>query len=564
MDHAHSSIYRTMNTLASFVASPEQLMGLLEVATLAELDKALVNLSASTQLVAWQRNQRIPASVNQDVLNIIFSLLIDRRGDTALRSVSQVCQQWQRVALESPLLWRKVLDLSANPPWMVEMLKRTRDVSLTIRISQQDFKNKIRCRNLANIADQFWRLETLEIDALFPYICEFFCLVPFDGTEVPRLRSLSLCGSSSRDLPEYDDMLPYELLALSAPSLEYLALDSCPFDWGALNSGRIRSFKLTVLHVFYPTDSDAPHALPVSELLAILAPMISLQELKLRNIFKANGEDLLTEWDTSSTTMFPALRILDIQANIRICSGFLNRVSAPNLVELEVECNATGDTSLFAICPFMSGISKVAPREPYKTLTAIYQTSKLWIALQGSQTRTFSRIVVPMPHNNGPLLAYIIRRLADMSSVHSAKRLKIGFSKDVHTKIMEDTWVYLLQRLNEVTLLDLGNYPVAYVLRTLYRNAKNVLEGQEQGETTGVLLPLLETIAVPASPRQCMLVDIIAELREMAGTPIDPYVMLREMDTYHDLRECIVEWLEGNGHPWSVTEDESESEGSEV
>ena len=553
--------------LASFVASPEQSVGLLEAATLAELDRALASLSASTRLVARQRNQRILASANQDVLNIIFSLLIDRKGDTALRSVSQVCQQWRRVALESPLLWRKVLDLSANPRWMVEMLKRTRDVSLTVRISQQDFKNKRHYTNLVNITEQFWRLETLEIDASFPCICEFFSFVTFDGTEVPRLRSLSLCGSRSRDLPEYDDMLPYELLALSAPSLEYLALDNCPFDWDGLNSGSIRSFKLTVLHVFYPTDSDAPHALPVSELLAILAPMISLQELRLRNIFEANGEDLLTEWGTSNTTTFPALRILEIQANIRICSGFLNSVSAPKLVELEVECTAPGDTSLIAIRPFMQGISKVAPRESYKTLTAIYQTGKLWIALQDSQTRVFSRIVVPVPHNNGPILAYIIRKLADMSSVHSAKRLKIGFSKDVHTKITENTWVYILQRLNKVSLLDLGNYPIAYILGTLYRNAKNVLEAQGQGETISVLLPLLETIAVPASPRQCMLVDIIAELREMVGTPIDPYVMLREMDTYHVLRERIVEWLEGNvtsGHLWSVTEDESESEDSEV
>ena len=362
-------------------------------------------------------------------------------------------------------------------------------------------------------------------------------------------------------------MLPYELLAFSAPSLEYLALDNCPFDWDALNSGPIRSFKLTVLHVFYPTDSDAPHALPVSELLAILAPMISLQELRLRNIFEANCEDLLMEWEASSATMFPALRILDIQANIQICSGFLNSVSASNLVELEVECNTTGDTSLFAIRPFMSGISKLAPREPYKILTAIYQTGKLWIALQGNQTRTFSRIVVPVPHNSGPILAYIIQKLADMSSVHSAERLKIDFSKDVHTKIMEDTWVYLLQRSNKVSLLDLGSYPVAYILRTLYRNAKNVLEAQEQGEAIGILLPLLETIAVPASPRQCMLVDIIAELREIVGAPIDPYVMLREMDTNRVLRERAVEWLEGNvtnGHLSSVTEDKSDSEGSEV
>jgi len=154
-----------------------------------------------------------------------------------------------------------------------------------------------------------------------------------------------------------------------------------------------------------------------------------------------------------------------------------------------------------------------------------------------------------------------------MSSVHSAERLKIDFSKDVHTKIMEDTWVYLLQRSNKVSLLDLGSYPVAYILRTLYRNAKNVLEAQEQGEAIGILLPLLETIAVPASPRQCMLVDIIAELREIVGAPIDPYVMLREMDTNRVLRERAVEWLEGNvtnGHLSSVTEDKSDSEGSEV
>ncbi|KAI5981374.1 hypothetical protein EDD15DRAFT_2204122 [Pisolithus albus] len=549
-----------MNASVSPIVFPN-LAVILESATLAELDRALVNLSASTLLVAQQRNKHILAArTNQDILEIIFSVIIDWQGSAGLRSVSQVCREWRVVALAAPLLWRQALSLSVNPNWMFEMLRRTMHVPLTIRISHHDIHRDMVYANLLSIADQFWRFETLEIDAPRPYICEFFGFVPFDSDEAPRLRILSLSGKHWQGLLDDDEVLPDELLALSAPNLEHLALENFPFDWDVLKFGLAHSIRLSVLHICYPGESDAPHTLSISELLATLKSIISLRELKLHNVLKVIGENLLTE-SVTPTTALPALRTLDLQANIQFCSGFLNGVEAPALVELDVECNSTneaGDTPLFTTSAFMIGISRIAPHDPYNIFSVLHQKGKLWISLRSNRTGAFCRILVPEV-NDGPTLERTLRKLADMPSVHSTERLEIGFSKDAHRKVIGEVWAYLFERLNKVSSLDLGTYPVPRILQILYCNAKGALEAQKQGKEVSVLLPSLETIAIATSLTLCVLVDMIAELRETVGAPIDRHVTLRKMDTYQAARERITVWLEG-----SFTGAQAEGEGESV
>ncbi|KAI6043231.1 hypothetical protein EDC04DRAFT_2891263 [Pisolithus marmoratus] len=505
-----------MNASVSSVVSPNELAAILESATLAELDRVLANLSTTTLLVAQERNKHILAArTNRDILEIIFSVVIDSQGSTGLRSVSQVCQEWRKVALGAPLLWRKALSLSVSPNWMFEMLRRTVHLPLTIRISHQDFHRDVVYANLLSIADQFWRFETLEIDAPCPYICEFFGFVPFDSSEAPRLRVLSLCGQNWQGLLDNDE------------------LENFPFGWDVLKSGLVHSIKLSVLHICYPGESDAPHTLSISELLATLGSITSLQELKLHNVLKAVNENLLVEWVTPATVL-PALQTLDLQAGIRFCSGFLNGVEAPALVELDVECNTTdeaGDAPLLTSTALMIGISGIAPHDPYNIFTVLHQKGNLWISLRSNQTGAFCRILVPQV-NDGPTLECILRKLADMPSVHSTERLEISLSKAAHRKVTGEMWVYLFECLNKVSCLDLGNYPVPRILKNLYWNAKGALEAQKQGEEVILLLPSLETIAIATSLTLCVLVDMIAELRESVGTPIDRYAMLRKMDTY--------------------------------
>ncbi|KAI6024050.1 hypothetical protein PISMIDRAFT_19966 [Pisolithus microcarpus 441] len=111
-----------------------------------------------------------------------------------------------------------------------------------------------------------------------------------------------------------------------------------------------------------------------------------------------------------------------------------------------------------------------------------------------------------------------------------------------------------------VSSLNLGDYPVPRILKNLYRNARGALEAKKQGKKSTILLPLLETITVAASSKLCVLVDMIAEVRETVGAPIDRFVALREMDTYHAVREHITSWLEGNVTDAQM-EDDNESVG---
>ncbi|KAI6114449.1 hypothetical protein F5141DRAFT_1062850 [Pisolithus sp. B1] len=174
------------------------------------------------------------------------------------------------------------------------------------------------------------------------------------------------------------------------------------------------------------------------------------------------------------------MQILDLQANIQFCSGFLNRVKVLALVELDVKCNTTDgadDAYQFMTSMFMIGVSMNVPLDPYNVLTTIYHKSKLWVCLC------------------------------------STKSLDIILSKDVHSKIMEEAWLYLFEHLNMVSSLNLGNYPVPCILKNLYCNARGALEAKKQGKK---------------------------------NAPIDCYVALREMDTYHVVWEHITSWLEGN------------------
>ena len=205
-----------MNALLSFI-SPNQLAGILQTAALAEFD---AEISTST-LRATEPNERIlTVRANHDVLEIIFSMALDLQGGAGLRTVSQVCQRWRRVALDAPLLWSKALNLLVGTTWMFEMLRRTMDVPLNICVSAQEIHTGVVCANLLSIADFFWRFETLEIDAPYPQINEFFGFVPFNHRDAPRLRALSLCGQSRHDLPEENENLSAELLSLCAPNLE--------------------------------------------------------------------------------------------------------------------------------------------------------------------------------------------------------------------------------------------------------------------------------------------------------------------------------------------------------
>ena len=533
-----------MNVLFSFIVSPNRLADILETAASADFD---AELSTGILQATEQRNERILAiRANHDVLEIIFFMVLDLEGSAGLRTVSQVCQKWRNVALDAPLLWSKALSLFVGPTWMFEMLRRTMDVPLNICVSGQDIHTSVVYANLLSIADFFWRFETLDIDAPYPQINEFFGFVPFDRNDAPRLRALSLCGQSWHDLRAHDEDLPTELLSLRAPNLERLSLEDCPFDWEILKSGLLHSsIRLSVLHICYSAESDAPHILSISSLLMALASITSLQELKLKNL-KPINENPFIEMVTP-TIMFPALRTLDLQANIGFCASFLNGVLTPILAELDVECNTmaeTGDTPVFMTSALMSGISAVVSC-PHDVLTVIHRNRRLWIWLRSRQTGAFCRILVRRV-NDSPALKNILRRLANMPSAHGTEMLQIDLGKDVHNKVAGEVWEHLFERLNNVVFLNFGKYPVPRILQTLYRNAKGAVEAQEQGKKATVLLPLLWTITALASPNLCILADMIGELREIVGAPIDRFGTLRKTDTYLAMRDRIVAWLEGS------------------
>jgi len=347
---------------------PDQVVNKLKTATLAELDASLRNLVASAHLVAQKRNERLPAiHITQKVLVMIFTEVIELKGNAGLRVVSQVCQQWRNVALQEPMLWKRVLGFSGKPRWTSELLRRTRNAPLDISVSLVDIladSRRLVISNVMNVADHFWRFRTFDLSAPYQHICDFFGLVSFDRNEAPHLRVLSLHSQNCDNLPKCNDALPVKLLALAKPRLEYLVLQGCYFHWDVMNSGLAHSYGLSTLHINYPEKSDPALKPSTFSLLTALVSLTSLKELKLRNAIKP---DPIAQWD-HSTVILPQLQTLHLQSNMQLCANLLGGIQAPMIVSLDVDCDTT--TSFIEISAFMAAVRKAAPNGPYASLTA--------------------------------------------------------------------------------------------------------------------------------------------------------------------------------------------------
>ncbi|KAI6142778.1 hypothetical protein BKA82DRAFT_25737 [Pisolithus tinctorius] len=448
-----------METGIPLVTFPDQVVDKLETATLAELDASLRKLISSAQLV----------------LVMIFTEVVKLRGDAGLRAISQVCQQWQKVALQAPMLWERVLVFSGKPRWTSEMLRRTLNTPLDISINPVDLPADSRALVISNVmtaADHFWRFRAFNLAAPYPYICKFFDLVSFDRNEAPHLRVLSLSSQNWGNLPECNKALPVKLLTLATPCLEYLVLQGCHFHWDAMSSGLARSYGLSTLHIDYPEKSDPASKPSTFALLTALVPLTSLKELKLRN---ATKPDPTSQWD-HSTVILPQLQTLHLRSSMQLCADFLGRIEAPTIVRLDIDCNTTTSDNLL-------------------------------IVLKGTANGDFCRINI-----NGVLrrvnylsLPQIFVSLANMPSVWAVEELMIAFSTDIHTMVAVGTWPYLLERLRKVTS--------RINLYHLYFDARDALEAQTLGWEVGIQLPLLEVIVVPPSSELRKLVATITDLR---------------------------------------------------
>ena len=149
-------------------------------------------------------------------------------------ATSHVCRRWRAAALSCPRLW-SYLSVSSRPEWMAELLRRSGQVSLHIRLypkrGDTDEDRKGREQSLELVLGQLQRIRELCCASRrsFPPQCVKMLAGP-----APQLRRLALGGKLVRRPPspagqDQDDnhvFCPDVFYAGNIPWLEYLE-----FDW---------------------------------------------------------------------------------------------------------------------------------------------------------------------------------------------------------------------------------------------------------------------------------------------------------------------------------------------
>ncbi|KAA1472718.1 hypothetical protein DENSPDRAFT_839069 [Dentipellis sp. KUC8613] len=134
-----------------------------------------------------------------------------------------VCQHWRAVAVNYPALWTQ---LTQNPAWLIECIRRSRQMPLELYIEQTEANLRGALMAFQMVIPHFHRVREATIVAgqhdflSFVFKC-------FKTTPAPRLETLSLsCGGCTEADEDFDWLEdPEFLFAHQMPNLRSLALD---------------------------------------------------------------------------------------------------------------------------------------------------------------------------------------------------------------------------------------------------------------------------------------------------------------------------------------------------
>ncbi|KAF8885064.1 hypothetical protein CPB84DRAFT_1788629 [Gymnopilus junonius] len=239
-----------------------------------------------------------------DVLLSVFFLLepatVDEPGDTfksrtfrrtiikdPTRAVSQVCRHWRTVAINAPLLWKRLLDWNTVPEeWFKVLLERTASLDLDFSLDYATVYNwtmdtSLAMKNIRTSSRHTDRITSIEIFTFSQDMRRGITwLLSYFPAGLPRLERISFrfhIGSKTYFLGI--DTRGSGFVDLSPEGLRMLPIDRIP-ESSSPHYHNVRVLSATDL------PQPAPH---VSKWLSILRLMPNLSELTIKGSLGTDG-----------------------------------------------------------------------------------------------------------------------------------------------------------------------------------------------------------------------------------------------------------------------------------
>jgi hypothetical protein len=247
-------------------------------------------------------------------------------------TLAQVCQRWRHVVAASPryldlqiesLTLRSASGLMGGWPTLPIFIRHIGDTGtegVDHVTAALEHNNRVVRISLSEVPG--WQLEI------------FVALMkkPF-----PELTGLDIAFTSRyhfRYFKPPPPVFPDSFLGGSAPSLQSLRLDGVPFP--GLPKLLLSSHGLVDIDLY---DIPSSGYIPPEEMATCLSPMKHLKSLKLKFNNNDNSPSLTAEQHPPSLTriVLPALTSLSIHCTSEFLEGFVSRLDAPSLEEMDTE-----------------------------------------------------------------------------------------------------------------------------------------------------------------------------------------------------------------------------------
>ncbi|KAI0258744.1 hypothetical protein BC834DRAFT_695378 [Gloeopeniophorella convolvens] len=291
----------------------------------AAVAKDMDAISERIRSLKTRRNALLPvSSLPTEIISSIFFLLsvvdpVCVASKLGWIKVTHVCQAWRNVALDSPLLWRRIDGLIGRQ-WAYEMLGRAKDLPLALTIPY-DF--------MRFVADPELLARTFEL-TLDAFLFSF-SLGEILESPAPILESFWLSQTEGR-LHSGELLLSTTLFDDNAPKLREIHLSNFVLPWTCLKSN-----SLTVLDVD-TTSGKEEHLFPLSDLLVALKNCPQLEYLKLHNCLPYRD---VPPRDGPAIVHLSRLQHLMLAGETACVAGLFQALCIPHTSTLSLSCKGS-------------------------------------------------------------------------------------------------------------------------------------------------------------------------------------------------------------------------------